>query len=259
MTHKLTIHIGVEPVSEDLDAKMDTYLQKPPFDKRKISAAVLVVIGVVYGIGSLFFPAQVVVAGEAPAASEAPAVSNAKAPVASKAPVQPVLVASKPEPEPELKLEATPEPGPEPVSAPVKSTSAVVRQKGVVEAVAKKPVTELKSQTRDSLLRAVLTTAVVENEPIDDLGHDLDTNGELTRRVYFFTELKQLNGQKIYHRWLYKGKQVAELILPVRSDRWRTYSSKAMPKQWVGDWAVEVLDSERNLLGRYAFSYRLGL
>ena len=64
-----------------------------------------------------------------------------------------------------------------------------------------------------------------------------------------------MNGQQIYHRWVYNDKQVAELKLPVRSDRWRTYSSKAMPKQWLGDWAVEVLDSERNVLGRYEFIY----
>jgi hypothetical protein len=252
MTSKLTINIGVETVSEDLDAKMDSYLQKPPFDKRKVSAAVLVVIGVVYGIGSLFLPAKVVVASEV-------AVSEAL--------VKPVLVASKSEPEPEQKLEPTPEPTliPEPESKPtaVESTSAVTPPKLVVKTVVIKPMIEVaskpQSQRHSSLLRAVLTTAVVENEPVDDLGDELDTNGELTQRVYFFTELKQLNGQKIYHRWIYNGKQVAELALPVRSDRWRTYSSKAMPKQWVGDWTVEVLDAKRNLLGRYEFSYKAGL
>ncbi len=275
MTQKLTIQIGVDTVSEDLDAKMDTYLQKPPFDKRKVSAAALVVIGVVYGIGSLFLPAKVVVASEAPV-KEVPV----KEAPSKKASTNTVLVASKPVAEPEQKLEPTPvttpvttsestsEPTPEltPIlvakATPVVSTPAVQAQKPVVEAAVKQSVENVqskpKSQQHHSLLRAVLTTGVVENEPVDDLGYVLDTNGELTRRVYFFTELKQLNGQKIYHRWVYEGKQVAELTLPVRSDRWRTYSSKAMPKQWLGDWAVEVLDAKRNLLGRYEFSYSLG-
>jgi hypothetical protein len=42
--------------------------------------------------------------------------------------------------------------------------------------------------------------------------------------------------------------------LPVRSSNWRTWSSKTVLPQWVGQWQVEVLDRDGTLLKTIAFS-----
>jgi len=57
----------------------------------------------------------------------------------------------------------------------------------------------------------------------------------------------------IKHVWLYKGERMAEVELPVRSSAWRTWSSKKILPQWVGDWEVRILDESNNLLANMKF------
>jgi hypothetical protein len=53
--------------------------------------------------------------------------------------------------------------------------------------------------------------------------------------------LRNLKGQAITHRWVYKGKNMAEVKFYPKSNRWRVYSSKNLWHKWTGRWMVEVL------------------
>ncbi|HDL04398.1 MAG TPA: DUF2914 domain-containing protein [candidate division Zixibacteria bacterium] len=50
----------------------------------------------------------------------------------------------------------------------------------------------------------------------------------------------------VHHVWYYKGDQMADVELPVRSPAWRTYSSKKILPSWTGDWEVKIVDADGN-------------
>lgn len=99
---------------------------------------------------------------------------------------------------------------------------------------------------------AVLAQDVVERKPVDVL---TDKVPKYIREVYFFTEINQAQGQTLYHRWRTANEILATIEFKVNSERYRTWSSKKMASAWVGQWYVEVLDQEQNVIYRKAFEY----
>lgn len=49
---------------------------------------------------------------------------------------------------------------------------------------------------------------------------------------------------EITHNWYYKGTLKSSVKLSVRSNNWRTWSSKSMMPEWTGEWMVEILSDE---------------
>jgi hypothetical protein len=99
--------------------------------------------------------------------------------------------------------------------------------------------------------RSVITSAVVDREPTDDLEAVPGT----TSKVVFFTELRNMEGQTIKHRWMRGDEQMAEVSFNVGGPRWRIWSSKNMMPEWTGEWKVEVIDSDGNALAEKSFTY----
>lgn len=97
---------------------------------------------------------------------------------------------------------------------------------------------------RGEVARAVFTTAVQDREPVDQLS-EVPAG---TETVYFFTELRGMQGQTVTHRWSYNGTVMAEVSFDVRGPRWRVYSSKNFVPEWVGRWRVEVIDGGGNVV-----------
>src|SRR2546428_8825092 len=90
----------------------------------------------------------------------------------------------------------------------------------------------------DPVVRAVFTTAVADREPADQitsLKNDV-------QQVYFYTELKDLEGQTVTHKWEYAGEVKAEVRFDVKAPRWRVWSSKKLDPSWTGEWTVSVVD-----------------
>ena len=112
-------------------------------------------------------------------------------------------------------------------------------------------VDQASKQSSQVITRAQFTTKVVNREPIDQLDN-IDTS---VSRVYFFTELTNLSGQTVTHRWLYDGTKMAEVKIMVKADRWRAHSTKNMMPNWTGTWAVAVIDGEGNEITRKTFDY----
>ena len=99
--------------------------------------------------------------------------------------------------------------------------------------------------------RAQFTSAIENREPVDELEaveNDL-------RTVYFFTELKDMDGQTAVHRWSYNGQVMAEVSFPVGGARWRVYSSKNLLPEWVGTWTVDVLNANGDVVESRSFTY----
>ncbi len=98
---------------------------------------------------------------------------------------------------------------------------------------------------------ADITTAISARQPVDSI-NSLDG---VPDKLYCYTRVSgAVDDTWITHVWYWQGREMARVSLPVRSDNWRTWSSKRLEPQWRGNWRVEVLDAAGNHLLVVPFS-----
>jgi hypothetical protein len=224
MTQQFTIRIGIDSSPCSLDEKLIAYQQKAPLDKRKVVTASVVLATVVYLLFAMFTiePAVVpVVSVEHSKTLEAVQVIPQRTPQQQAKPQLPIVV---------------------------QKSAAIITEKA-------KNSANVSAYDRH-IKRSLLTSKIVNREPVDDLGDNILVNDTNSKQLYFFTEIVGLSGQTIYHQWRYKGELMAELELPVGSDRWRTYSSKRIGAHLTGKWVIDVLDNQGNVIASKAFTCR---
>jgi hypothetical protein len=100
--------------------------------------------------------------------------------------------------------------------------------------------------------RAQFTSEIVAREPVDRVVtlHPSD------RQIYYFTELRNLQGRRVFHRWEYEGRKVSEVAFEVAGPRWRVYSKKELEPAMTGKWTVWVVDQSGWPLHASMFEYR---
>ncbi|MCU7891090.1 MAG: DUF2914 domain-containing protein [Candidatus Thiodiazotropha sp. (ex Ustalcina ferruginea)] len=86
--------------------------------------------------------------------------------------------------------------------------------------------------------RALFTNDIVNKEPIDQV---LKLHDQATR-IIFFTDLRNLQGRTVTHRWEFEGEIVSEVDIEVGGPRWRAYSVKSLNPGTSGKWTVFVID-----------------
>lgn len=100
--------------------------------------------------------------------------------------------------------------------------------------------------------RAILTSAIVDREPVDNL----TTVANDIQRLFFFSDLRGLAGEIVTHRWEYQGRVMAEVTFKVgEGARWRVYSSKNLLPEWTGQWTVVVSNASGQPLTTSSFEY----
>ena len=104
-----------------------------------------------------------------------------------------------------------------------------------------------------NVAESVLTNNIRDRQPQDDLQGQFRVTSAGIDKVYFFTRVTDLAGKQIMHRWLFDDQVMAEVVLNVGGDDWRTYSSKRIVAAWSGDWKVEVL-ADGEVIHSYPFS-----
>jgi hypothetical protein len=98
----------------------------------------------------------------------------------------------------------------------------------------------------EAVSRAVYTSGVTERQPVDELTQV----PAALERLYFFSEVRNLQGQTITHRWEQGGRTVLEVPFEVKAARWRVWSSKEIQPNAVGEWSVAVVDQNGRELKR---------
>ena len=192
--------------------------------------------------------------GETPSEKKAPKPAEvvppaASAPNAPTPPSAPEAAKTEPTPAPEPAIPSvtnstsTP-PAPTP-PAPDKPATAESNSSD------KKEPKKAQSQAdnKDSLARSIVTSSIDQREPVDDLNEVPNS----IKKVYYFSELVDLKGEEVTHRWLYKDKVQAEVKFKVGGKRWRVYSSKNLLASWTGTWTVEVALSDGTVIGSKKF------
>lgn len=122
----------------------------------------------------------------------------------------------------------------------------------------KKPLTKAAvsppaAPPNESVARSQLTSAVRGREPVDQLASRVKIGKAGSRKLFYFTELKGLTGETIFHRWEHDGQTMVTLRFNVGSDRWRGYSSKTIPATQTGEWRVVVANAEGDVLASSQF------
>jgi hypothetical protein len=92
-----------------------------------------------------------------------------------------------------------------------------------------------------TVARAQFSTDVVDREPIDDIGPTVKVEYGEIQRIYFFTDLRDMSGSQVIHRWKLDGKDQADVGFDIGGDRWRVWSSKRLMPGFDGKWSVDVV------------------
>jgi hypothetical protein len=59
---------------------------------------------------------------------------------------------------------------------------------------------------------------------------------------------------KVVHVWIRGDKEMAKIELPVKGERWRTWSQKRILPEWTGAWRVEVRAEDGTVLAKAEFT-----
>ena len=102
-----------------------------------------------------------------------------------------------------------------------------------------------------NISNAEFATEIVDREPFNIVG-ELDNS---LGKIYFFTNIRNLQGTRVKHRWIYNNKVMADVIFDIKGPRWRVWSSKNLWHTWTGKWIVEVVTSENEVLYKKEFNY----
>ena len=94
-------------------------------------------------------------------------------------------------------------------------------------------------------------TAVEDRQPVGvntEFSSDVGT-------LYCFTKVSGAAADSsISHVWYYNDKEMARVKLNVGADAWRTWSSKKIVEEWVGNWRVDVESAAGSVLKSQAFT-----
>ena len=103
----------------------------------------------------------------------------------------------------------------------------------------------------ENISNAVFALDVEDRSPINIVEEADNSLG----KIYFFTNIRNLSGERITHRWIYQGRIMADVSFNINGPRWRVWSSKNLWHTWIGEWKVEVLADDGSVLYEKVFNY----
>jgi general secretion pathway protein A len=107
-------------------------------------------------------------------------------------------------------------------------------------------------QSTSKILEAHMCLSVVNRKP-SGVGDVFDG---AAGRVCCFTRVRGTYIDHVTHVWYYGKTEKARVHLPMKSDNWRTFSSKNISAEQTGEWHVDVVGPEGNTLARLDFQIR---
>ena len=124
--------------------------------------------------------------------------------------------------------------------------NALPRAAAVLAVAAALVVTPVSAQVT---VEAELATEIVEMMPqgtATSFPADVGT-------VYLWTRITGAADSSVRHVWVHDGMEFP-VDLEMGGSPWRTWSSKAIPPEWSGDWSVEIRDASGAVLETVGFT-----
>ena len=98
---------------------------------------------------------------------------------------------------------------------------------------------------------ALFTTKIVKRYPANEI-----TNLENPyQAISFYSELQDMSGQRITHRWSHGGEVAFNASFKVRADHWRIWSTQLLPTDMPGEWKVEIVNENDEVLEVRALNF----
>jgi hypothetical protein len=113
-------------------------------------------------------------------------------------------------------------------------------------------VVTIKAQEAEAVevAEAVICQDVVDREPID-VGDSFEVT---VGKLFCFTKIVGAQEEiEIAHVWYYGDVERARVNLSVRAASWRTYSSKIIQPHEIGDWHVDIIGPDDEVLETVEF------
>lgn len=142
--------------------------------------------------------------------------------------------------------------GAEPIEPPPAGGQIEPAPADTTEGILNVPEAAVETAPAGSVARSAFTSGIQDREPVDQLTEVTASNSQ----VYFFTELRDLDGQTVKHRWLYQGAVIAEVNFNVGGSRWRVWSNKTLQPDQLGTWTVEVVDGSGKVISSATIEHR---
>lgn len=120
-----------------------------------------------------------------------------------------------------------------------------------VSALPAKDGQPLPQETQLTVTEAVITTAVEDRQPLDDVATVAADVGS----VYLWTRIAGAQGEIVVeHVWYWGEDEMARVQLSVAGSNWRTWSSKNIEPSWTGDWRVDIVGPDGTVLESVSFT-----
>ncbi len=97
---------------------------------------------------------------------------------------------------------------------------------------------------------AVMCRDVQDREPVD-AGDSFSSD---IGKVWCWSKIKDGKGTTIKHVYYHEGDEKAAVELAIRSPLWRTYSSKRVLPSWTGQWRVDIVGEDGEILKSLEFT-----
>jgi hypothetical protein len=107
-------------------------------------------------------------------------------------------------------------------------------------------------KSNNNVTRALITNQVFDKEPGSEISRKIILNNS-PALIYYFTELKGMSGQKVYHEWSKNDKLISKYELNIESTTWRTSSRKLISNTDYGEWTVRLIDQTGHVLNEKKF------
>lgn len=149
----------------------------------------------------------------------------------------------------------------EEVQSKVVVQQAVQSEAGTIQESTSLPSTEIHT-SNESDAEKILANVEIRSENITEAVLSLDIKNDIPGsplsytvslpeagifKVILFTEMKGLRGKTLYHEWYRNGIRQAKVKIPVNVKMQKSYSSKFINYQMLGDWQVKVVDEKDEL------------
>ncbi len=105
-----------------------------------------------------------------------------------------------------------------------------------------------------SVSREMLVSDVVDGEPSTELPDTIELIANETRQIYYFTEVRNMIGRRLTHRWRHERREVAKFSLAEPNEyECPLHSSMLLNTASAGNWRIELLDDAGNVLDFHLF------
>jgi hypothetical protein len=129
---------------------------------------------------------------------------------------------------------------------PIEEASVKIERVSKVKSV-------FKQHKNSRISRGLLTSGIINKEPMDTLGNTLKVSNKEASTVYYFTEIINMKGKILYHHWLRNGQTIFKRKINILGNRWRASTSKLIIYSQLGVWNVRLVDEQGLILNEIQF------